>query len=234
MADQQLPIFPPEIIRMIIDHLPIAALANTSTVNRAWLEHVRAHPIWTAMCQNGGYDRTDPLVPNAMTAVCLRSGYICGRCSSVTKGRPLPSDMPLATAIQGGPTLALCRRCRTNDMGHNFRFRGEVVSYVNGTITVSERQDDVNRGLVAIMTLIPIYAITKSDLVTAGVNPVATEPYLHAVIPIELFSRMEVQDVATRIHGGWNGIDAARNPKREWDRRQSYCERLLAIQQASE
>ncbi|KAG9062016.1 hypothetical protein KI688_006736 [Linnemannia hyalina] len=229
MADQHLPIFPPEIIHMIIDHLPPAALAHTSTVDRAWLEHVRALPVWSTMCQNGGYDITNPPVAHAMTAVCLRSGYICGRCSSVTKGRPLPSDMPLATAIQGGPTLSLCCRCRTNEMGHNFRFRGETISYVDGTNTVSERQEDVNRGLVAIMTLIPIYAITKSDLVMAGVDAVATEPH-HTVIPTELYFRAEVQDVAKRIHGGWNGIDAARNPRRELDRRRSYDRRLQALQ----
>lgn len=129
------------------------------------------------MCERGGYDTTNPPAAHAMTTVCLRSGYICSRCSSVTKGRPLPSDMPLRTIIPGGPTLSLCHHCRTNDMGPNFRPRGEIISRVDRDNTVSEREQDVPRGLVATMTLIPIYAITKSDLERAGVGAVATEPH---------------------------------------------------------
>ncbi|KAF9124817.1 hypothetical protein BGX30_000787 [Mortierella sp. GBA39] len=229
MADQQLPVFPPEIICMIINYLPTAALANTSTVNHAWLEHVRELPIWTTMCAYGGYDTTNPPVAHAMTAVCLRSAYICDRCYSVTTGRPRPSDLPLATAISGGLTLLLCHRCRTNEMGHNFRFRGETISCVYTHKTVSEREQNVTRGLVAINALIYIYAITKSDLVRAGVDAVATEPNL-TVIPTELFRRAQVQDVAKLIHGGWNGIEAACNCMKEWERRRYYDSRLKAIQ----
>ena len=115
-------------------------------------------------------------------------------------------------------------------MGPNFRPRGEIISRVDRDNTVSERERDVARGLVATMTLIPIYAITKSDLERAGVGAVATEPH-HTGFPAELFDRAQVQDVATRIHGGWNGIEVACNPKKEWDRRRTYERRLRVLQQ---
>lgn len=62
------------------------------------------------------------------------------------------------------------------------------------------------------------------SLERAGVGAVATEPR-HMVIPTELFDRAHVQDVAKRIHGGWNGIDAACSHEKAMETRRTYtCE----------
>ncbi|KAF9125694.1 hypothetical protein BGX30_000338, partial [Mortierella sp. GBA39] len=88
------------------------------------------------------------------------------------------------------------------------RPHGEIINCVDGYNTVSRREEDVTRGFVAITTLIPIYAINKSDPERAGVGAVATEPH-HTTTSTELFDRAQFQVVAKCIHGVWDSIDAA-------------------------
>jgi len=189
---------PTEVWHVVLSYLPLSQVAVISLVNTTWLDGCRSYPVWRIICEKNKVGPPKSKYKSYMALACKYSYFICDRCHSLTMKGQTKSEvtLPMKDKDDNGVTWLLCLKCR---LEHHRRH----------PVKLKNKKDAKGRANVIARTRASYeYQLTTSDLdrLPCTVRP---NPHYRNGPPMRLYSEIQVEKLALRIHGGPCGLTAA-------------------------